>query len=48
MRMRLRLPVIITVGPGVALEIRAALELAGFRVIPSPVEPDDVLKAIED
>lgn len=41
-------PVLVTVGPDVALEIRAALELAGFRVIPSPVEPDDVLKAIED
>ena len=41
-------PVLVIVGPGVSLDLRAALEIAGFRVIPSPVEPDDVLKAIED
>jgi DNA-binding NtrC family response regulator len=39
-------PVIVTVGPAVPLEKRAALELAGFRVTPSPLEADDLLKAL--
>jgi ActR/RegA family two-component response regulator len=41
-------PVTVTVGADVSLEVHAALELAGFRVLPSPAEPDDVLKALED
>jgi ActR/RegA family two-component response regulator len=40
-------PVMVTVTPTVALERRAALELGGFRVMPDPVEPDDVLKALD-
>jgi DNA-binding NtrC family response regulator len=40
-------PVIVIVSPAVPLEKRAALELGGFRVMPSPVEPDDVLKALD-
>lgn len=39
-------PVIVTVGAAVPLEKRATLELAGFRVIPSPLEADDLLKAL--
>jgi DNA-binding NtrC family response regulator len=40
-------PVIVTVGPDVSLEVRAALELGGFRVIPAPAEPDEILKSID-
>ena len=39
-------PVIVTVGRAVSLEKRAALELTGFRVMPSPLEADDLLKAL--
>lgn len=41
-------PVVVAVSPSVPLERRAALEIAGFRVMPSPLEPDDVLKAVAD
>jgi CheY-like chemotaxis protein len=40
-------PVIVAVRPTLPLEKRAALDLAGFRVLPSPLEPDDVLKAFD-
>jgi len=39
-------PVIVTVGPDVPLEARVELDLAGFRVMPSPLEPEDLLKAL--
>jgi hypothetical protein len=39
-------PVVVTVGPGVALETRVALELAGFTVVASPWESEDLLKAL--
>jgi len=39
-------PVMVTVGPTLSLERRAALELGGFCVMPDPVEPDDVVKAL--
>jgi DNA-binding response OmpR family regulator len=39
-------PVVVTVSPSVPLERRAALELGGFRVMPAPLDPDDVLKAL--
>ena len=39
-------PVVVAVRPDVALETRVALELAGFRVLPNPLTPDELLKAL--
>jgi len=39
-------PVIVAAGPDVALETRVALELAGFRVLPEPLVPDELLKTL--
>ena len=38
--------VVVTVPAEASLETRVALELAGFRVVPSPAAPDDLLKPL--
>ena len=39
-------PVVATVAPDLPLMARVELQLAGFDVIPAPVEPEDLLKAL--
>jgi DNA-binding NtrC family response regulator len=39
-------PVIVTVAPDFPLETRVALEVDGFRVMPAPPEPEDLLKML--
>ena len=39
-------PVVVAVRPDVPLETRVALELAGFRVLPKPLAPDELLKTL--
>lgn len=40
-------PVVVVVRPDTPLEHRVALELAGFRVLPRPVTPEDLLEKLE-
>lgn len=40
-------PVVVTVPPGAPLETRVPLELAGFRVLPSPPALEDLLKDLD-
>jgi hypothetical protein len=39
-------PVAVTVPVDAGLDTRVALELAGFRAVPSPPTPDDLLKTL--
>jgi ActR/RegA family two-component response regulator len=39
--------VIVTVPAETPLEVRVALELVGFHVVPSPAAPDDLLKTLD-
>ena len=39
-------PVVVTVRPDVPFETQVTLELAGFRVLPKPLAPDELLKVL--